>query len=264
MVDEEQDDVQRFPVGERFHAALMARGTGFAAVVYVLLTVFLLGTVGSIVDSVMTGSPAAAVPSLLIGALLLYFFREENMYGVIATLAFPYLLLGVWLVFAIVPAVTATFGTLSSPTLMYGIVLALPLLALGALIAYLFNAVSLNRRELGGAAIAGSTIIAAGSGLARLVQEAFRRIAAQSGSIDSGAIGGTVGSAGPTTVLGSLNVQSLPDPTALFLVSLIAFNLPFLYYARQRFALGRRDLAWYLLPIGIYLLIGFGGGIVLF
>lgn len=251
MDDEERLDAKRVLHGERFHHAIVAKGTVFAAVFYLLLIGFLLGTVASIVTAVTGGQLLNAVPGLLLGAAIIYFVREEDLYSIIAVLLLPYIVLGLVLVYTTATMLSSFVGTFTSPTLTTAVFTAIPILIIGAVSAYLFNPVSTTRRQLGAPALTGSTIIAAGAGMARIVQAAIQQLAGGGGG--SGVI--------PQPFL-ELNAAS--NPEALFVTALLAFNIPFLYYANQRFALGRRDAAWYLLPVALYLLIGVVGGTLLF
>lgn len=249
---DDADPANRVAHGERFHTAVMEKGLSFAAVLYLLLTLFLLGTVGSVVEAVMTGAFLRSILPLLLGGLVIYYAREENLYGVVATVLVPYVVLGLLLTYLTATMLSSMFGTFTSPTLTTATFTAIPVLLLGAVASSLFNAVSISRRGFGGPAVAGSLIIAVGAGAARLVQASIRQIIENTS---------TNGGLTPTSFL---DMNAAPHPDVLFLTALLAFNLPFLYYGNRRFSLGRRDLRWYLLPLAIYVTVGILGSILFF
>lgn len=248
----ENGAVERVAHGERFHEEVIGRGAGFASVFYLLLTLFVLGAVGSIVEAVTGGSLAVAVPGLLLGGLVLYFARHEDLYGIVATIILPYLILGLILTYTTATMLSSMLGTFTSPTLATAAFTAIPVLLLGAVAAYLFNAVSTSRRGLGGPALAGSTLIAIGAGTARLVQASIRQIV------------GNTSTNGGIAPADFLVMNAAPNPDLIFITVLLAFNLPFLYYGNLRFTLGRRDLVWYLIPLAVYVILGGMGSILLF
>lgn len=251
--------VERVAHGERFHEAVMAKGIPFAAVLYLLLTALLLGTVGSIVEAVMNGAFLSLILPLLLGGLVIHYAREENLYGVVATVLVPYVVMGLLLTYLTATMLSSMFGTFTSPTLTTAAFTAIPVLLLGAVAAYLFNAVSTSRRGLGGPAVAGSALIAVGAGAARLVQASIRQIVETTSTN-----GGLSAPNGGLTPQSFLDMNAAPHPDVLFLTTLLAFNLPFLYYGNHRFSLGRQDMRWYLLPATIYVTVGVLGSILLF